>query len=302
MYIFIVGPTCSGKSALAVKIAKEINGEIIGADSMQIYKYMDIGTAKTPIAEREGVIHHMIDIIEPDENFSVAEYAARAEAVAADIEKRGKVPIICGGTGLYVNALLYGYEMRSYDPQLREKLKSELDKEGIDAFYKRLTELDPLAVQIHKNNVKRVLRAMEVILSDGKSILEQKDKQDAPRPHLMYALEWERTQLYDKINYRVEEMFDNGLKEEIDFLLDGKTDFGSQSMQAIGYKEFYDFYYNGLPLEIVKENIKKHTRNYAKRQLTWFKSIQSCKWVNIERFPAIIENIKHDYYKFTSNL
>ena len=137
MYIFIVGPTCSGKSALAVKIAKEINGEIIGADSMQIYKYMDIGTAKTPIAEREGVIHHMIDIIEPDENFSVAEYAARAEAVAADIEKRGKVPIICGGTGLYINALLYGYEMRSYDPQLREKLKSELDKEGIDAFYTR---------------------------------------------------------------------------------------------------------------------------------------------------------------------
>lgn len=301
MYLFIVGPTCSGKSAVAIELAKSLNGEIISADSMQIYKYMDIGTAKTPMSEREGIPHHMIDIIEPDQNYSVAEYVQQAEIIAADIEKRGKLPIFCGGTGLYVNAIIYGYEMRSYRPELRKELKRQLDEEGMDSFYKRLTALDPLAVKIHKNNEKRVLRAMEVILTDGKSVLESQDKKTVC-PHLMYAPSCDREVLYEKINRRVDEMFRNGLLKEIEYLINGKTSFGSQSMQAIGYREFEDYFNNGISLETVKDNIKQHTRNYAKRQLTWFRAIPTCKWLENHSFDDIISKIKQDYYKNSATL
>ena len=297
MFIVIGGATASGKSGLAIEVAKRTNGEIIGADSMQIYKKMDVGTAKVTEEETQGVVHHLIDVVEPNETFSVAQYEKLAKTAIKDIENRGKTPIVCGGTGLYINSLIYDYQMSAYDPKLRENLMRELDEKGLDYMYEKLLKLDPLAENIHKNNVKRVIRALEVYLTEGKSVLDKNDKASTV-PHLMYAVDMPREVLYERINLRVDKMFADGLEDEVNSLIENeKLTFDMQSMQAIGYKEFNGYLNGEYDKNTLTELIKQHSRNYAKRQITWFKRIDSCKWLNCAENNDFITQIANDYYK-----
>lgn len=297
MFIVIGGATASGKSGLAIEVAKRTNGEIIGADSMQIYKKMDVGTAKVTEEETQGVVHHLIDVVEPNETFSVAQYEKLAKTAIKDIENRGKTPIVCGGTGLYINSLIYDYQMSTYDPKLRENLMRELDEKGLDYMYEKLLKLDPLAENIHKNNVKRVIRALEVYLTEGKSVLDKNDKTSTV-PHLMYAVDMPREVLYERINLRVDKMFANGLEDEVNSLIENeKLTFDMQSMQAIGYKEFNGYLNGEYDKNTLTELIKQHSRNYAKRQITWFKRIDSCKWLNSSENNDFVTQIANDYYK-----
>ena len=302
MILFIGGATASGKSGLAVNVAKKLNGEIVSADSMQIYRDMNIGTAKISQNEMDGVAHHLLDVANPEDSFSVAQYADLAKNAIADIEDKRRLPIVCGGTGLYINALLYDYKMSAYDPKLREKLIKEAETEGIDALYERLKSLDKNADKIDPRNKKRVIRALEVILTEGRSILDKSDKENSI-PHLLYAIDVPRDILYENINRRVDEMFENGLVEEVDYLHNVRgISFDSQSMQGIGYKEFASYYAGEITLNEVKSLIQQHTRNYAKRQLTWFKRIPSCIWLKYGQDEQNIDIICNDYYKYLSNV
>lgn len=297
MFIVIGGATASGKSGLAIEVAKRTDGEIIGADSMQIYKKMDVGTAKVTEEETQGVVHHLIDVVEPNETFSVAQYEKLAKTAIKDIENRGKTPIVCGGTGLYINSLIYDYQMSAYDPKLRENLMQELDEKGLDYMYEKLLKLDPLAENIHKNNVKRVIRALEVYLTEGKSVLDKNDKASTV-PDLMYAVDMPREVLYERINLRVDKMFADGLEDEVNSLIENeKLTFDMQSMQAIGYKEFNGYLNGEYDKNTLTELIKQHSRNYAKRQITWFKRIDSCKWLNYAENNDFVTQIVNDYYK-----
>lgn len=297
MFIVIGGATASGKSGLAIEVAKRTDGEIIGADSMQIYKKMDVGTAKVTEEETQGVVHHLIDVVEPNETFSVAQYEKLAKTAIKDIENRGKTPIVCGGTGLYINSLIYDYQMSAYDPKLRENLMRELDEKGLDYMYEKLLKLDPLAENIHKNNVKRVIRALEVYLTEGKSVLDKNDKASIV-PHLMYSVDMPREVLYERINLRVDKMFADGLEDEVNSLIENeKLTFDMQSMQAIGYKEFNGYLNGEYDKNTLTELIKQHSRNYAKRQITWFKRIDSCKWLNYAENNDFVTQIANDYYK-----
>lgn len=302
MFIVIGGATASGKSAVAVKLAKEIDGEIISADSMQIYRKMDVGTAKITEAEMQSVPHYMIDIVDPWKEFSLAEYAYRAKEHINDIISRKKVPIVCGGTGLYINSLIYDYNLSSFDKALRESLMMELAEKGIDYMYDKLLSMDPLAINIHKNNHKRVVRALEAIICDGKSILDKEDKKKT-NPHHLYAIDVERADLYKKIDDRVDVMFSLGLEEEVKGLIENyNLTFEMQSMQAIGYKEFKEFFENKIDKEELKKLIKQHSRNYAKRQITWFKRIETCQWLKNDNLSEISAKIKLDYNKNKANL
>lgn len=302
MFLVIGGATASGKSELAIRLAEELNGEIISADSMQIYREMNIGTAKITQKEMRCIPHHMIDVVEPWENYSLSQYQESAKKCIKEITERGHLPIICGGTGLYINALIYDYNLSSFNDALRKELLNELETNGIDFMYSKLLDLDPLAKYIHKNNHKRVIRALEAIIGDGKSILEKTDK-NTENPHLMYALNPDRAILYERINRRVDVMFEKGLMDEVDYLLKTRNlNFDMQSMQAIGYREFKNFYDVKCDIETLKDEIKKDSRRYAKRQLTWFKRINSCQWLDCCDFNQITGNIKHDYYNYISNL
>lgn len=301
--LIIGGATATGKSGLAIAIAQKLNGEIVSADSMQIYKFMDIGTAKVREEQKKGIIHHLIDIIEPEENFSVGRYANLAQKVISDIKAAKKVPIVVGGTGLYINSLIYNYNLSAQDFDLRKELQAELDNLGKEHMYNKLLNLSPSsAANIHCNNTKRVLRALEVFLLTGKSIADKQDKKQS-LPHKMYALNFDRQAIYDKINVRVEQMFDEGLTEELQYLTNvRKLSFESQSMQGIGYKEFRGYFEGDISLTDVKYDIQKHTRNYAKRQLTWFRSIPTCNWLEYGNIDPIVDRICNDYYEYTSNL
>ena len=303
--IVIGGATATGKSELGVKIAKEINGEIISADSMQIYRYMNIGTAKPTLNEMDGINHYMIDILEPYENYSVAEYKNHAFEIINGIKKRGKVPVVVGGTGLYINALLYDYSPFACDEKLIEELKKEYECYGAEYMHEKLCQIDPEGgVKIHFNNIKRVLRAIEVKLLTGKSITEKSDKESMIHA-LVYVLSGgnDRADLYEKINVRVDKMFENGLENEVSCLIkDKKVDFNCQSMQAIGYKEFRPYFEQNIDIEEVKGKIKQHTRNYAKRQITWFKSIDTAIWLGQETTDEKKERIIGDYYRYFCRL
>jgi tRNA dimethylallyltransferase len=291
--LIIGGATATGKSELAIKLAKKLNGEIISADSMQIYKGMDIGTAKITASEMDGIPHHLIDIKNPNESFNVAEYIDLAKPIISDLKAQSKLPIIVGGTGLYINALIYDYQLSDENIEVRKSLNEELELNGSDYMYEKLIEMDPISAQkIHKNNVKRVIRALEVYITTNESISNKHDKATTV-PHFMYAVEYDRALLYERINKRVDLMFKKGLVDEVKKLIDMGINFNCQSMKAIGYEEF-NFYFNGeLSLEETKNLIKQHSRNYAKRQLTWFKRIESCEWlenIDIERNIDIICN------------
>ena len=277
----IAGPTASGKSAFGVDIAKEINGEIISCDSMQIYKRMNIGTAKISIEEMDGVVHHLIDIVEPNEEFSVGEYSFRANELIGDIASRGKVPIVVGGTGLYIDSILYPMSFGGCkNIAIRKSLEEDCEKYGKEYMHELLVKIDPYdAEKIHPNNVKRVLRALEIYRTTGKckSNMQEKSK-NLKYDVCMIALDLDRNVLYKRINERVDKMIEAGLLNEIKFLLSKGIGFEKQSMQAIGYKEFKEYMSGLKTLEETVEAIKRNSRNYAKRQLTWFKKYDFAKW------------------------
>lgn len=277
--IFVVGPTASGKSALAVKIAKRLNTDVISADSMQIYKNMDVGTAKATEAEMQGVRHFMIDVAEPSEDFSVAEFSEMAEKHIEKLQSGGKVPVVCGGTGLYVESLLYplNFANTQKSSAVRSKLENEYDALGGAAMWERLYKLDPVSAgKLHQNDKKRLVRALEILLSG-----EQK-KSDETREFkcdpLIVVLNCDRQKLYERIDNRVDRMFENGLVSEVEKLLSCGVSFSDQSFQAIGYKEFAAYFSGSQTLEQTKNLIKKNSRNYAKRQLTWFKRYKNAVW------------------------
>ena len=286
--ICIAGPTASGKTALAVELAKAVNGEVVSCDSMQVYKYMDIGTAKPTREEMQGIPHHMLDIAEPQEDFSVSKYCEMATPIVDDIIARGKTAIIAGGTGLYMDALIRG---NSFAPcpstGMREKLEQQADSEGMEAMLALLQSIDPeAAARLHLADRKRILRALEVYYETGETITAHNLKTQAIPPRydpVWFALEdANRTELYRRIDSRVSIMLENGLIEEIQRLLAMGTPKKCTAMQAIGYKEFVDALDGFITVEEAADQVRQSSRRYAKRQLTWFRRNPAIHWLRRE--------------------
>ena len=289
--IIIGGATGAGKTSLSIEVAKKINGEVISLDSMQIYKYMDIGTAKIKQNEMNGIPHHMIDIIEPSKDFSVSTYKQMALNIADEVMSRGKVPLFVGGTGLYANAILYPYDFgkTAKNEKLRKELTTILEEKGKEYLYNMLKKNDLASAEnIHPNNTRRVVRALEIVLAKEEASLSGSDKEKVIDDRIsIYALIDNREKLYQRINQRVETMKKEGLEREVKDLLDMGVTFDAQSMQAIGYKEWN----LGLSKDDVYEKIKQHTRNYAKRQITWFKQYDNCNWLNADMGISALSDI-----------
>ena len=290
--IAVVGPTASGKTALAIALAKELGGEIVSADSMQIYRGMDIATAKPTPEEMAEVPHHLIGFWPPEKPFSVAQYALLAREKIDDILRRGRVPVLCGGTGLYIKAIVdhIQYEEETgEDAALRERLRRQAQDEGNLAVWRQLQAMDPqTAERIHPNNLGRVIRAIEVMQVSGRSIREQEERsRQAPCPYhvLQIGLRYRnRENLYERIGRRVDAMAEAGLLEEARAVRQqGLT---ATAAQAIGYKELYDWMDGMLPLEEALENLKRSTRRYAKRQLTWFGADARIRWIEPDALQA----------------
>ena len=279
----LAGPTASGKTALAVELAKDLNGEVVSCDSMQVYRRMDIGTAKPSREEMQGIPHHMIDVAEPDEDFSVSRYCAMAAPIVDDIVARGKTAIIAGGTGLYMDSLIRGNDFAPFPSTgVREKLEAEADEVGLPAMLARLREIDPdTADRVFDR--KRILRALEVYLETGETITEHNRKTRLIPPKytpLWLGLDFaDRGELYRRIDKRVDIMLEMGLMEEIRSLLDSGIPEKCTAMQAIGYKEFVNALEGREPLSQAAEEVKKASRHYAKRQLTWFRRNPAVHWL-----------------------
>ena len=286
--ICIAGPTASGKTALAVELAKEFNGEVVSCDSMQIYKRMDIGTAKPFPEERQGIPHHMIDVCEPDEDFSVGRYCQMASPIVDDIVARGKTAIIAGGTGLYMDSLIRGNDFAPFPSTgQREKLEAQCDEMGLEFMKNWLQEIDPEAAErIHDR--KRLLRALEVYLETGETITEHNRKtQLIPARYnpIWLGLDFEpRQALYDRIDLRVSIMLEQGLVEEIQTLLASGIPEKCTAMQAIGYKEFINALDGQCTIEEAADQVRQSSRRYAKRQLTWFRRNKAMNWLT--RYPG----------------
>lgn len=298
--IVIVGPTASGKTGLSIELAKTIGGSVISADSMQIYKYMDIGTAKPDEAEKSGITHYLIDEVNPDENFSVAKFSELASGYIEKIITEGKRPIIAGGTGLYINSLIYNINFSETicDEALREMLKCEALEKGNRFLFEKLQKIDPVAAsKIHENDVKRVIRAIEVYTHTQKPISEhEKQSRLEPPPYryFIFGLDWDREKLYERIERRVDKMLENGLVEEVKKLVEMGYDKGTTAMQGIGYKEILSYLKGEHSLEETVYILKRDTRHYAKRQLTWFRRIKEIKWLNVDEnsdFTKLSKNI-----------
>ena len=283
--ICIVGPTASGKTGLAIELAKKIDAEIISADSMQIYRGLNVGTAKVTKEEAQGIPHHLIDICNIDENFSVAEFKQMCYDKIEEIRSRGKNVIIAGGTGLYVNAVVYNmnFNEENVDLEYRKKLENIAKEKGNDYLHSILENLDPItAKQIHKNNVKRVIRAIEMAQNVKlKSIHmleeeERKKKEKSKYDFLIFCINQEREYLYNRINLRVDLMLKDGILDEARKIYDMKLPNNNTCMQAIGYKEFFPYFEGKITLEEAIDTLKKETRHYAKRQMTWFNNKLQC--------------------------
>ncbi len=276
--LVICGPTASGKTALSVACAKQFNGEIISADSMLVYKGLDIGTAKPTMEERQGVVHHLIDVVSPKESFSVGDYEKMALPIVEKLLSQGKTPIICGGTGFYVNAILYKSQFGnvSANEALRAHYEKVVQEQGKEYLHGILREKDPKSAEkLHFNDVKRVIRALEIIDATGTAKSEQNDLLMPRFDFQAVSIDYPRDVLYNRINLRVDEMFENGLLEEVKGLLSNGINANMQCMQGIGYKEVAQGIEEGWSLDEIKELIKKNTRNYAKRQQTFFKRMQN---------------------------
>ena len=284
--IVIVGPTASGKTALSIELAKKINGEIVSCDSMQIYKDMDIGSAKPSVEEMQGIKHYMIDIANPDERFSVAEYKKQAESAIDEILSKGKMPIVVGGTGLYADSLIYGIEYPEikFDQQYREELEKQAEtEEGLKKLYNKAKKIDEKAIQkISENDKKRIIRILEIYHQTGKTKTEleiESRKNEVKYDYKVFAINMDRQILYDRINKRVDIMIENGLIEEVENLLKKYNEFPT-AMQGLGYKEVVQYFNKELTKEEMIDKIKQETRRYAKRQLTWFRKNKETIWID----------------------
>ena len=285
--ICIAGPTASGKTALSIALAQELDGEVVSCDSMQVYKYMDICTAKPTVEERQGIPHHMLDVAEPHEDFSVSRYCEMAAPIVDDIIARGKTAIIAGGTGLYMDALIRGND---FAPFPSTGIREQLEQEPIEEVYARLQQIDPeAAARLHLADKKRIIRAMEVYLETGQTITAHNLKTQALPPRynpIWFGLSDENRQdLYDRIDRRVEQMVDAGLMEEIEHLLARGIPEKATAMQAIGYKEFLQVFHGKDTVENAISQVQQASRKYAKRQLTWFRRNSSMNW--LLRTPAM---------------
>ncbi|MFT4416928.1 tRNA (adenosine(37)-N6)-dimethylallyltransferase MiaA [Fredinandcohnia humi] len=299
--VVLIGPTAVGKTQLSIELAKKLDAEIISGDSMQIYRGMDIGTAKITKDEMEGIPHHLIDIKEPHESFSVAEFQTVVRELIKDIHNRGRIPMIVGGTGLYIQSVIYDYQFTDdgSDPEYRQRLEQEISTNGVDCLFEKLKEIDPASAErIHPNNVRRLIRALEIYHSTGKTMSEYLDEQ---QQELIYdvaliGLTMDRDKLYERINKRVDIMMDSGLLEEVSrFYQSGLRD--CQSIQAIGYKELYGYLDGELSLDAAVDQLKQNTRRYAKRQLTWFRNKMDVKWFDMTETGQFYEKF-NEIYKY----
>lgn len=300
--VVIAGPTASGKTDLAINLAKQTGGEIISADSMQVYKYMNIGTAKPTVEEMQGIPHHMLDTVNPDEAFSVALYKERAEKTIHDILEKKKLPIVAGGTGLYINSLIYNIRFSETvcDEEFREKMNRIAIEKGPQELHEMLKQVDPeSAEKIHFNNVKRVIRALEVYEFTKKPISQHKNESrilPPPFEYLIFVINMDRQELYSRIDARVDRMVANGLIDEVKALKDMGYNESYTSMQGLGYKEIFRYLNNQISLDEAIRIIKRDTRHYAKRQITWFKAVKEAIWLsggegNIEKNTRIIKEL-----------
>ena len=288
--VIITGTTATGKTKLSIELAKRFNGEIVSADSMQIYKMMDIGTAKPTMVERQGISHHMMDIIMPNENFTLADYLVGADKAVKDILSRGKLPIIVGGTGLYISSFVNNITLceAETDTEYREYLK-KLDGQTLKSM---LEEVDPeRAAELHQNDIKRLSRALELYKLTSLTAKQQNEasrKNKSPYEFLSFCLTYDdRDILYESINSRVDQMFSLGLENEVRNLLEnGYLPKDSTAAQAIGYKEFLPYFSGEITIDTVKESIKQESRRYAKRQLTWFRRQEFLKWVSVDKYDT----------------
>ena len=280
----VVGPTASGKTALGVQLAKALQGEIINADSMQIYKGISIASAAPTEDEKQGVLHHLFEFLEPNYSFTVADYVEAAHKKIAEIVSRGKLPVIVGGTGLYINSLIDNVKFLgdAANEELRKTLAEELEQVGSKKMYESLTSLDPKAAEkIHPNDARRIIRALELSLSGGLTKTEQNElskKQESPYDVTLIGITYkDREKLYERINLRVDLMLENGLLDEALKAYNAANSGGA--VQAIGHKEFFDFFSGEITLDEATDNLKRATRRYAKRQLTWFNREERINWI-----------------------
>ena len=287
--LVICGATASGKTSLAVECAKKLNTEVISADSQLIYKGLNVGTAKPTAEEMCGVKHHMIDIVEPTESFNVGNYRETALPIMKKLLSENKIPVNCGGTGFYINSLMFDFSYGNIEgsEEVRRRYAEFLDQNGKEALFERLKEIDPeTAIKLHVNDVKRVIRALEIYELSGKRKSEQHDNMVSAFDYLAVAINFKREELYDRINKRVDTMLENGLVEEVEGLLSRGIDEKYQCMQAIGYKEVLACLKNGNLHSTMSGIIKQNTRHYAKRQIVFFKKLPNIVWLEPEQATA----------------
>lgn len=290
--VILSGPTACGKTSLSIDLAKRINGEIISADSMQVYRGFDIGTAKVTEAEKDGIPHYLIDEMDPTEEFNVFEFQSRAIKYIADISSRGKIPMIVGGTGFYIQSVLYDIDFsdESDDKTYRHELETLAEEKGSDYLYQQLMECDPdAAKEIHPNNTKRVIRALEFFHETGQQISEHnriQQQKESPYNYAYFVLNRPRHILYERINRRVDLMMQEGLPDEVSGLLEKGYGEDLLSMQGLGYKELVPYVKGQISLEEASDLLKKNTRHFAKRQITWFKREKDTIWIDLEAYAS----------------
>ena len=293
--LVIAGPTAVGKTKLGIECAKLFNGEIISADCMQVYKKLDIGTAKASPDEQVQAVHHMIDFVEPTENFDVAQFKEQAQTLINEISSRGKLPIVVGGTGMYIESLLYPFEFCNSEKneQIRDKYKKLLNEKGNQYIYDLLAKIDPKTAQkLHPNDTKRVIRALEIYDTTGKQKSEQVQEKISKYDFKLLFLNTDREVLYDRINKRVDIMLNQGLENEVKSLLSAGITKESQCFQGIGYREFFDYFDKKISYDELVSKIKQDSRNYAKRQITWFRHMKNAEEVNIKNLDDILKSVE----------
>ncbi|WP_219930633.1 tRNA (adenosine(37)-N6)-dimethylallyltransferase MiaA [Sulfoacidibacillus thermotolerans] len=300
--VCLVGPTAVGKTWLSLEIAERLRGEIVSADSMQVYRKMDIGTAKLPFGERRGITHYMIDVVEPTEVFTAYDYTTMARPLLKEIYTREKLPLLVGGTGLYVRALVdhLDFTKAARDEVLRDRLGKIAEEQGAEILHGQLQQLDPdAAAKIHPNDHKRLIRALEIVTLTGKPLAKNYDRRESPFIPLFIGLTMERTELYARIDKRVDEMIEKGLVQEVEGLLAYGCTAQHTSMQAIGYKELVEYIHGQMNFEDAVAKIKQASRRYAKRQLSWFRADPRIQWYTfaegdmIQSISDLLDQIQH---------
>ncbi len=294
--LVIVGPTAVGKSRVALKVAEKVPLEIISADSMQVYRGMDIGTAKPTPEERRRVVHHLVDILDPDQEFSVADFKGEVETLIPEINRRGRIPALVGGTGLYIDAVLKGYIFPDLakDQELRKKLREEAESRGSRHLHQKLAQVDPAAAKhIHPNDARRIIRALEVYQKTGKPLTALEGKRNGGQyDTLSFGLTMDRGTLYQRIEKRVEQMIQDGFLDEVTALYEAGCRADSVAMQALGYRELLDYLRGLVTWEETVRLIKRNTRRFAKRQYTWFRRNKEIRWIKLDEGKGVEDAAK----------